>query len=1090
MKHKISFYLMLIVIITLPMMANAAVGQPVRQSISKEVVFIDSTVPDYQQLLGLLPGNVEVRVITPGSDGLQQIADYFKNKNGYKVIHLVSHGSVGELQVGTVTLSNKNIDQYVFQLKQIGQALEKSGDLLLYGCNIAKGSKGQDLIHKIALLTDADVAASANLTGTAAKGGDWVLEARAGKIENRIVFTDENTKVYRNVLSVTVTNLDGDVLNYMEGQNQTENPALVDASGNATVTGSGWNNGKLKIEFIAGSTDAQDSFYFGNYGTGAGQIQVGYVDNGSGSYGNYVKYSGTVIGTCTGGGGNNGAPIELTFNASATNAAVKALVNNLRYSNSESYFPSTATRTVRFTFTDATGSSTTATTTINVAGVNDAPKFMGAGFAATDFGTELGYGATGHNVAQQADGKYLAVVDINDGVNWVYHVAVARYNMDGTLDPTFGTGGFYHSSVGNVWPSTNVKNILIRNDGAFAGKILVSTTDSDGMGDDSIVLFQLNSDGTLDTTFGTNGICRFNAVGTSGESLEEICDIAQQPDGKIVAVGSFYKSGNRDITLWRFKADGSGLDMTFNGIGYVSTNISGSYSYGFDVLIQPDGKIILAGVVHGANNTTDPWDLGVRRYNSNGSLDTTFGNGGMAQLDYADSNDDMTQLAYINEGPNAGKLIVAGGYTNTESSRDLTVARLNANGTLDTTFGTNGWQVYDIVENNDDNLYNLTLDGNNNIILVGYMGGTAAVIRLTENGILDTTFDGDGKLLLADIGESPCVNGVMVDNDGKIILTGCVSNAVNNPLTGYQDTFGMLIRLNPDGTLAAMGVKNFTEGGPAVVLDSDVQVYDGELGAISYNGSTLTVAREGGSNTEDAFEATGTLGALTQGGDLIVDSTNIGTVTTNSGGTLFLTFNSNATNTLVNRAIRQIGYKNNSYTPTASVKIVMTFSDQNSGAQGTGGVLIATAAFVIDNANVDNGGDSNTTITAGSSVTEPVSIPTTAATMGSAVNVFDFVITDAGTTDGLSTDIAQVKLSTSGTGNFNKVTWRLNGPDVDNVVGTYDSGSNTITFSGLNISVADGANENYTVNAYYSDNTGLTDRQTYILAVNASSCTV
>ena len=131
--------------------------------------------------------------------------------------------------------------------------------------------------------------------------------------------------------------------------------------------------------------------------------------------------------------------------------------------------------------------------------------------------------------------------------------------------------------------------------------------------------------------------------------------------------------------------------------------------------------------------------------------------------------------------------------------------------------------------------------------------------------------------------------------------------------------------------------------------------------------------------------------------------------------------------------------------------------------------------------------DSDGTLTASAGVTEPVAIATTTDTIGEAVNVFDFTIGDGGTSDASTLDVSQSVLNTSGTGDFSKLTWRLNGPDASNVTGTYSGGANTITFSGLSISVADGGTETYTVNAYYNDNTGHTEGQTFILSVDGDT---
>jgi hypothetical protein len=131
--------------------------------------------------------------------------------------------------------------------------------------------------------------------------------------------------------------------------------------------------------------------------------------------------------------------------------------------------------------------------------------------------------------------------------------------------------------------------------------------------------------------------------------------------------------------------------------------------------------------------------------------------------------------------------------------------------------------------------------------------------------------------------------------------------------------------------------------------------------------------------------------------------------------------------------------------------------------------------------------DSDATLTDGSVVSEPVKLPSTADTAGEAVALFDFTLTDGGTGDGFSTDISQIVMNTSGTADFSKVTWKLNGDDVSSVTGTYDSTANTLTFAGLSISIANGTNETYTVSGFYSTPTGLTENQTYILSLNGDN---
>jgi len=134
--------------------------------------------------------------------------------------------------------------------------------------------------------------------------------------------------------------------------------------------------------------------------------------------------------------------------------------------------------------------------------------------------------------------------------------------------------------------------------------------------------------------------------------------------------------------------------------------------------------------------------------------------------------------------------------------------------------------------------------------------------------------------------------------------------------------------------------------------------------------------------------------------------------------------------------------------------------------------------------------DTDGSLTAAAGVIEPIGLDTVTDTVGEAVDVFDFTLTDGGTADGNAMIVSQIVVNVTGTttdAERVKVTWLLNGNDVSNVTGVYNASVNTVTFSGLGISVANGANEVYTVNAYYNDNTGITDGHTFILSIDGDT---
>ena len=313
--------------------------------------------------------------------------------------------------------------------------------------------------------------------------------------------------------------------------------------------------------------------------------------------------------------------------------------------------------------------------------------------------------------------------------------------------------------------------------------------------------------------------------------------------------------------------------------------------------------------------------------------------------------------------------------------------------------------------------YSVTVQADGKILVAGLslIGGNNdfALVRYNSDGTLDTSFGGGDGIATTAVGAGNDGGySVMVQADGKIVVAGTSNN-------GSNDDFAV-VRYNSDGSLDTSfdsilantlnGTPTFIENGAAVVLDADVQIFDAELSALdNFSGATLTLARNGGANAQDVFSATGTLSALTQGGNLVVGGTTIGTVTTNSGGTLVLTFNASATNALVNSAMQQIAYSNSSDTPPASVQIDWTFNDGNTGAQGTGGALSATGSTTVTITPVNDAPVN--TVPGSQSINEDTTLTFSAAN-GNQISISD----DSGETPTVSISVTNGTLLTSGAG--------------------------------------------------------------------------
>ena len=165
----------------------------------KNIVFIDSAVEDYETITSSFKENTEFYLINANEDGFKRISEILSDRENIDALHLIGHGSAGQILFGNAFLNNETIDNYKSTLTSIGQSLTTSGDILFYGCNVASTEQGEILIKKISEITKADIAASDDITG---KGGDWELEKKIGIVETENVkITNLNT-----ILGISSTN--------------------------------------------------------------------------------------------------------------------------------------------------------------------------------------------------------------------------------------------------------------------------------------------------------------------------------------------------------------------------------------------------------------------------------------------------------------------------------------------------------------------------------------------------------------------------------------------------------------------------------------------------------------------------------------------------------------------------------------------------------------------------------------------------------------------------------------------------------------------------------------------------------------------
>jgi len=321
----------------------------------------------------------------------------------------------------------------------------------------------------------------------------------------------------------------------------------------------------------------------------------------------------------------------------------------------------------------------------------------------------------------------------------------------GNLDPTFGVGGLVTAPVGS---GSFAEALALQPD----GKIVVAGT---GWGA-GITVARYTVDGWLDPTFGTNGTT------TVGGDNVQAWAVALQPDGKIIVAGRTLAFLYTRLALTRFNPDGS-LDHSFGSGGMVTTQI-GQQSSAWAVAVQPDGRIVAGG--GSWDGTTE--GFGLARYEADGSLDPSFGSGGTVTT-LENGLGDVGALALQPDG----KIVAVGD--------NFSLARYEPNGSLDATFGSHG-----VVRTENGYAYAAALQPDGKVVVAGGFG-PFVLARFDADGSPDTTFGSGGAVQTQFAPGFGGARGVAIQPDGKIVAAGGAQD-------GVIDTFA-LARYNPDGSL-------------------------------------------------------------------------------------------------------------------------------------------------------------------------------------------------------------------------------------------------------------------------------------------------
>jgi uncharacterized delta-60 repeat protein/uncharacterized repeat protein (TIGR01451 family) len=493
----------------------------------------------------------------------------------------------------------------------------------------------------------------------------------------------------------------------------------------------------------------------------------------------------------------------------------------------------------------------------------------------------------GYALALQPDGRIVVGGYAVDLANGDKEFALVRYNYNGTLDTSFGGAGKVVTDFNGT--SDRIWGIALQPDGKI---VAVGETVSLVIpGTNDIAVARYNADGTLDTSFGGTGKVTTDHGGASNAAYA-----VTMSGANIIVAGYEAVSGNNDFMVTRYTSAGV-TDLTFGTLGFTTLGFSGGNDVARAVATDSNGAIVLGGY---ANNGSDD-DFAVARFTAAGALDTTFvaGAGKAAVNIFSPGSADQAFALAVNQSSNA--IILAGSaYNNSTGNKDFALVRYSSAGAL-------GGVVTTDFNNSPDIAQAVTITGNK-VVAAGFSRSSTssddfALARYNNDGTLDTTFDGDGKLTMRINNADERAYGVAQEFDGKLVAAGFSTTLNTNPA---QHDFAVA-RFNSDGTLdstSATALNNpdllVTVAGP----QNPNSVVAG--GAFTYN---VTVENRGSVSATNVV-LTDTLpagvsyvggaasnGAPSESGGVVTD--NVGTLAPNATATLTINVTAGSTPTLV-----------------------------------------------------------------------------------------------------------------------------------------------------------------------------------------------
>jgi uncharacterized delta-60 repeat protein len=507
------------------------------------------------------------------------------------------------------------------------------------------------------------------------------------------------------------------------------------------------------------------------------------------------------------------------------------------------------------------------------------------------------------SIVNQLDGKILVVGDAFSLTPYKNIGALVRYEPDGTLDISFDNDGVLLLPNGDGF--NRLEEVIQQPD----GKILITGV-MHGINSDShfgMSVVRLLSDGSLDKNFGDNGLAGTPKAVHSGAAYA----LTLQPDGKILTLGSGGATGDTVLALVRYLKDGT-LDMDFGVDGITTTDIGWDSSSERDIVIQPDGKILV--LAQRFSVAKDKYQMILLRYLQDGQLDTSFGNNGITKLP---SGVDGSHAYNLLVDPD-GRILVSGRFNGSDAG--IVVIRTLADGQLDTSFGSNGVTKIQVSPKNDGTRA-MALQPDGKILIAGYTLDPdidVVVSRLLPDGSIDTVFGANGITVVhfTDMTDGP--DDMAIQPDGGILVTG------------VSDSDMMIARFEGDffdTTPDAFSFSSVTKAKPSSLEYSEIVTVTG-----LDNNVVAPVVVTGGEYAIDAGSYTNNIGYVRNGQTISVRQ-----VTADTGPTQQDTLLSIGGYHSPNNYTVILGEVQQGTFTTTTKAVVSSESVESSGSEGDGG---------------------------------------------------------------------------------------------------------------------------------------------------------